>query len=203
MYDLKLSRRQTLIKSSRAISRVNWQDFINYIYGRKLLPNNSDSDVKKWLVDFLLLRWGETRLCGTAAANGPIAHPQMIYEWIWSIGRIILAGETRRIRRKTYPSATSSTINPTWTELGANPDLRGEEAATNRPCYGTALGRLLWSCMWIAYRLTVHLINFVSICTFHKHVSYGNKGRVFSPFNRLCFPSYYLCSIHNYRQGRR
>jgi hypothetical protein len=31
-----------------------------------------------------------------------------------------------------------STINPTWTALGANPGLRGEKPATNRLSYGTA-----------------------------------------------------------------
>jgi hypothetical protein len=41
-------------------------------------------------------------------------------------------GEDRSIRGKTCPSATLSTTNPTWTEPGSNPDLRGERPATNR-----------------------------------------------------------------------
>jgi len=29
-------------------------------------------------------------------------------------------------KKKTYPSATPSTINPTWAGLRSNPDLNGE-----------------------------------------------------------------------------
>jgi hypothetical protein len=35
-------------------------------------------------------------------------------------------------------SATLSTTNPTWTEPGLNPGLRGERPATNRVSHGTA-----------------------------------------------------------------
>jgi hypothetical protein len=38
-----------------------------------------------------------------------------------------LTGETRSTRRKTCPSATFSTTNPTWTDPGSNPGLRGEK----------------------------------------------------------------------------
>jgi hypothetical protein len=48
-----------------------------------------------------------------------------------SHGRMILAGEDLRTRRQTYPSATLSTTNPTWTDLGANLGLRGQRPATN------------------------------------------------------------------------
>jgi hypothetical protein len=40
---------------------------------------------------------------------------------------MILTGEHQRTRRKTSPSATLSTTNLTWTDLGANPALRGEK----------------------------------------------------------------------------
>jgi len=49
-----------------------------------------------------------------------------------------LTGENRRTRRKTCPSATLSTTNPTWIDLGANPGLRGERPATNHLRHGTA-----------------------------------------------------------------
>jgi hypothetical protein len=35
-----------------------------------------------------------------------------------------LTGENRSTRRETCPSATLSTTNPTWTDLGSNPGLR-------------------------------------------------------------------------------
>jgi hypothetical protein len=50
-----------------------------------------------------------------------------------------LTGENRSTRRKTCPSATLSTTNPTWTDPGSNPDLRGERPATNRLSHGTAI----------------------------------------------------------------
>jgi hypothetical protein len=50
-----------------------------------------------------------------------------------------LTGENRSDRGKTCPSATLSTTNPTWTDPGSNPGLRGERPATNRLSHGTAL----------------------------------------------------------------
>jgi hypothetical protein len=49
-----------------------------------------------------------------------------------------LTGENRSTRRKTCPSATLFTKNPTWTDSGSNPGLRGEMPATNRLSHGTA-----------------------------------------------------------------
>jgi hypothetical protein len=56
-------------------------------------------------------------------------------EWRWND---ILTVENRRTRRKTCPSATLSTTNPTWIDRGANPGLRGETLATNYLSHGTA-----------------------------------------------------------------
>ena len=42
-----------------------------------------------------------------------------------------LTGENRSSRGKTCPSATWSTTNPTWTDAGSNPGLRGEKPAPN------------------------------------------------------------------------
>jgi hypothetical protein len=55
-----------------------------------------------------------------------------------SDGGMILTGENRITRRKTCPSATLSTTNPTFIEPGANPGLRGERPATNDLSHGTA-----------------------------------------------------------------
>jgi hypothetical protein len=49
---------------------------------------------------------------------------------------MILAGENRRTRRKTCPSVTLSTTNPTWIDLDAKPGLGGERPATNRLSHG-------------------------------------------------------------------
>jgi hypothetical protein len=86
----------------------------------------------------LLLRWGET-VCGTAACSGPFVHPtddtRVNVEQQWNY----TDRENRRTRRKTCPSATFSTTNPTFTALGTNPVLCGEKPATNRLSYGTAM----------------------------------------------------------------
>jgi hypothetical protein len=50
-----------------------------------------------------------------------------------------LTGENRRTRGKTCPSATLSTTNPTWTDPGSNPGLRGGRPAANRLSHGTAI----------------------------------------------------------------
>jgi hypothetical protein len=59
-------------------------------------------------------------VCGTGLLTGPFSIPQMIHEWIWIYGGMILTGENRTLR-KTCPSATVSTTNPTQTALGVNP----------------------------------------------------------------------------------
>jgi hypothetical protein len=43
-----------------------------------------------------------------------------------------LTGENRSTRGKTCPSATFSTINPTWTDPGLNPGLHSGRPATDR-----------------------------------------------------------------------
>jgi hypothetical protein len=59
-------------------------------------------------------------------------------EWVWSIGWMIVTGENRTTRRKTCRSATLSTTNPTYTELGSKPGHRAE-----RP-YGYWERKLYW-----------------------------------------------------------
>jgi hypothetical protein len=52
-------------------------------------------------------------------------------EWNWQ-------EKTEVLRGKTCPSATLSTTNPTWTDPGSKPGLRGRWPAANRLSYGTA-----------------------------------------------------------------
>jgi hypothetical protein len=55
-----------------------------------------------------------------------------------SDGGMILTGGNQRTRRKTCPSATLSTTDPTWIDPGVNPGLRGERPAANDLSHGTA-----------------------------------------------------------------
>jgi hypothetical protein len=65
-----------------------------------------------------------------------------------------LTGENRSTRRKTCPSATLSTTNPTWTDRGSNPGLRCGRPATNRLSNGTALHMQLSLLLFV--RLSEH-----------------------------------------------
>jgi hypothetical protein len=60
-----------------------------------------------------------------------------------------LKGENRSTLGKTCHSATLSTTNPTWTEQGSKPDLRGERPATNRLRHGKAYFR-----QWVVSNIT-------------------------------------------------
>jgi hypothetical protein len=56
-----------------------------------------------------------------------------------SYGGITLTGVNRRTLRITCHSATLSTTNPTWTDLGVNTGLRGQRPTVNHLNHGTAL----------------------------------------------------------------
>jgi hypothetical protein len=77
----------------------------------------------------------------TAATDGFIIHPPRDYEygvlveWYW--GR-----KTEKLREKTCPTASLSNTNPTWTDKGVKPDIRGERQATNRLNHGTAMANI-------------------------------------------------------------
>jgi hypothetical protein len=64
-----------------------------------------------------------------------------------------LTGENRSSRRKTCPSATSSTTNPICTEPGSNPGLCGGRPAANRLSHGTAHDRNLLPMIMLKYQL--------------------------------------------------
>jgi hypothetical protein len=81
-------------------------------------------------------------LCGTVPLTDPLSISQMIQEWIWSSGGMILTGENRRTWRKSCPSATLSTTNRTWTDLGENSVLHSKKPETNRLSYGTVLQQI-------------------------------------------------------------
>jgi hypothetical protein len=59
--------------------------------------------------------------------------------WARSVAGLILTGENRSTRRKSFPSATLSTTHPTWDGPELNPALRSERPATNHLNHDTAL----------------------------------------------------------------
>jgi hypothetical protein len=87
-------------------------------------------------IDWLL--WGETYVSELLPLTY-IVHPQKIYEygeWRWND----IDGENQRTRRKTCPSATLSTTNPTRTDPGKNLGLCSERLASNNLSHGMADG---------------------------------------------------------------
>jgi hypothetical protein len=69
---------------------------------------------------------------------------------------MMLRGRNRGAVRKSRPSDTSSTTNPTLSDTGSNPGLRDERPATNRLSHGTPrAGHLrpgFEDSSWTAYR---------------------------------------------------
>jgi len=55
-----------------------------------------------------------------------------------AFGGMILTRVNRITQRRTCPSATLSTTNPSWPGLGLNSDFHGERPATDRLSHGTA-----------------------------------------------------------------
>jgi hypothetical protein len=78
--------------------------------------------------------------------------------WNWE-------GKTDVLGGKTCSNATLSTTNPTWTDPGSNPGLRGEGPATNRLSHGTALVHIR-----VIYPFKVSPLNLMTLVTSGKIV---------------------------------
>jgi hypothetical protein len=89
------------------------------------------------LLKMLFMSMGWDDVSEMRPPRGLLFIPQMTYEhgepW-WN--------DTDRVKtcelEKNCLRATLSTINPTWTDPGANPGLRDERPSTNRLSHGTA-----------------------------------------------------------------
>jgi hypothetical protein len=74
-----------------------------------------------------------------------------------------LTGENRSTQRKTCPSATLSTTNPTWTDPGSNPGLHGGRLAANSLSHGmasTGLNHSYPSILWSTSAFPVFSLHF-------------------------------------------
>jgi hypothetical protein len=109
------------------------------------------------LIHLLFYRYYAVRPClsGTVAANGPFTIRQMIYGWLWSIDRMVLTQRNVCTRRKSCPTATLYTTNPTWTALVAIPGLRYEKPST-AVRHGTA-----WSVCLLLIKYCCHVMTCV------------------------------------------
>jgi hypothetical protein len=74
----------------------------------------------------------------TSATNWPMVPAPDDRWWVWSSRWNEDWQGKPKYSEKTRPSATLSTINPTWPDLGSNAGRRSGKPATNRLSYGTA-----------------------------------------------------------------
>jgi hypothetical protein len=89
---------------------------------------------------FFLVLWGGVRLSplGTSATNWPIVPDPDGRWWLWRSRWSENWQEKPKYSENTCPSVTSSTTNPTWSDVDLNPGRRGGKPATNRLSYGAA-----------------------------------------------------------------
>jgi hypothetical protein len=83
-------------------------------------------------------RWGETVSLNCDHQQAYCSSPRW-YMSMESHGGMIMTGGNRTTRRKTCPSAISSTTKPTWTDPGAKLGHYCERPATNRLSHDTTL----------------------------------------------------------------
>ena len=86
----------------------------------------------------------------------------------WSTGGMKLAGENRSTRGRICPSATLSTKNPTWTDPGPRPGLRGERPATNRLTHGTTSCKVLTASLGTTCRVVQRRLSLTRDVADHK-----------------------------------
>jgi hypothetical protein len=86
---------------------------------------------------FSFLGWVRLSQLGTSATNWPIVPALDDRWWVWSSRWNENWQGKPKYSEKTCPSATLSTTNPTWSDLGSNPSCRGGKPATNSMSYGT------------------------------------------------------------------
>jgi hypothetical protein len=134
-----------IIQCQRFISASVWQvkqgsfassDPIEWFHSQSYL--NTWWDWHWYSLPKLLVEGVRLSPLGTSATNWPIVPALDDRWWVW-ISRWNENWQGKpKCSEKTCPSATLSTTNPTWPELGSDPGCRGGNPATNRLSYGTA-----------------------------------------------------------------
>jgi hypothetical protein len=100
------------------------------------LPGRPEKNLNEVCFSFLGVGWDWVHLVRRSLI-GLSYQPRMIDDYE-AFGVMRIGRGNRSTRKKTCPSATLSTTNPTWPDLGSNPGRRGVKPATNRLSYGTA-----------------------------------------------------------------
>jgi hypothetical protein len=87
--------------------------------------------------------------------------------FLWGSGGLESTGDNRSTRGKTCPRATFYATNPTWTDPGSNPGVRGGRPATNRLSHGTAYQWIF--CLWnhnLGWELSIFAVQIFTVFFF-------------------------------------
>jgi hypothetical protein len=119
----------------------------------------------QYICSFCLVSWGGVRLSplGTSANIWPTVPAADDRWWVWSSRWNENWQGKPKYSEKTCPSATCSTTNPTWPDLGSNPGRRGGKLATSRLRYGTALYICFTLTRWNVNRFIFILVQVLSV----------------------------------------
>ena len=93
-------------------------------------------------------------------------------EWVWSVGGMILTGENRSAGRKTGHSATLSTINLIWTDLGSKLGHRGERPTNDRQRH---CGMQNDHCAWNGWT-SIYVVTPYELCVWRETVEQQNSA---------------------------
>jgi hypothetical protein len=99
-------------------------------------PSSEPFRIDLIVVFFIYSGWVRLSPLGTSALIGLLYQPRMTWWWVWSSRWNENWQMKPKYSEKTCPTATFSTTNPTWPELGSNPG-RGRKPETNRLSYDT------------------------------------------------------------------
>jgi hypothetical protein len=96
-------------------------------------------ELNKYFSMYYYSQWGEAQSTWYCGHYWPIIPaPDDRWCWLWSNWRNEDWQGKSKNSEITWPSATLSTINPTWLDPGSNPDRRCRKPATKSLSYGTA-----------------------------------------------------------------
>jgi hypothetical protein len=127
--------------SSKRVSFVHTH--LKQFLGGMRMGNEEEVKTVKYCLNglafFFLVSWGGLRLSplGTSATVWPIVPAPEDRWWVWSNWWNENWQRKPKYSEKTCRSATLSTTNRTWADLGSNLGHRGGKPATNRLSYGT------------------------------------------------------------------
>jgi hypothetical protein len=101
------------------------------------------------IIFFSFSGWGEIESTWYVGHCWPIVQAPDDRWWLWSSRWNEDWQGKPKYSEKTCPSASLSTTDPTWSDLGSNPGRRGGKPATNRLSYGPA-----WSHRNLLYQIS-------------------------------------------------